>query len=142
MRTLEEQIACKCIHFNGYQNESCRAGVAYSSVTISREQKPLGVNAPCFREGESIQCDKRHFPTDDEVAEIVAKKRESINSTAKAFSAVSNDVKAKGLKKGNGGGGYVKCPCCESGQIAYSVAGYNGHIWGQCSTKGCVSWMQ
>lgn len=44
--------------------------------------------------------------------------------------------------KGNGGGGFVSCPVCKSGTLHYTVAGYNGHMWGRCSTKDCVSWMQ
>ncbi len=30
----------------------------------------------------------------------------------------------------------------EGGTLHYSVAGYNGHLWGQCTTVGCARWME
>lgn len=38
--------------------------------------------------------------------------------------------------------GEMPCPCCENGTLRYSIAGYNGHIWGQCSSPGCASWIE
>lgn len=60
----------------------------------------------------------------------------------KALDAVMADVKAKELGQGKGGSGSVPCPVCGTGQILYSVASCNGHVWGHCTTKGCVTWMQ
>ena len=37
--------------------------------------------------------------------------------------------------------GSIKCPICATGDLSYTVAG-NGHIHGQCSKDGCVSWME
>lgn len=58
-----------------------------------------------------------------------------------AIAAVSEDAKAKGLKKGHGGTGSIECPICK-GRLNYSVASHNGHIWGACQNPTCVSWMQ
>jgi hypothetical protein len=35
----------------------------------------------------------------------------------------------------------IKCPSC-GGKLHLSQAAYNGHVWGQCETKDCVSWME
>lgn len=35
----------------------------------------------------------------------------------------------------------IECPACQ-GKLHLSQAAYNGHVHGQCETKGCVSWME
>lgn len=35
----------------------------------------------------------------------------------------------------------IKCPVC-GGALTLSQSSYNGHVWGRCKTKGCVSWME
>jgi hypothetical protein len=60
---------------------------------------------------------------------------------SKAVDAAYKDAKEKGFKRGNGGQGQIKCPCCESGTLHYKVSAYNGHLWGRCSTEGCVAWV-
>ncbi len=51
------------------------------------------------------------------------------------------DLSYRALVGGEGVTGSVKCPAC-GGDLQYSRAGCNGHIWGQCQTKDCLSWMQ
>lgn len=36
--------------------------------------------------------------------------------------------------------GSITCPEC-GGELRYSVASCNKHIWGACTTKNCLSWM-
>jgi hypothetical protein len=139
MKTLEEQKASKCVHFNGLQNDKCEAGILY--VAVENLTVKGFARWPCFRDGEACQCSRRHFPTPEEVAAGCAATRASMARTGKAMDAAFADAKAKGFEKGNGGSGQVKCPCCDSGTLHYSVAAYNGHVWGKCSTDGCVSWM-
>ena len=38
--------------------------------------------------------------------------------------------------------GNIPCPICTDGTLNYSIAKVNGHIWGACSTKTCVRWME
>ena len=59
----------------------------------------------------------------------------------KAVAAVHAHAKAKGLGRGNGGTGKVKCPLCQ-GKLKYSVASVTGHLWGACTTEGCIRWME
>lgn len=59
-----------------------------------------------------------------------------------AMSAAQADAKSMGFGKGHGGLGNFPCPICQRGQLHYSVASVNGHLWGRCTTDGCVAWMQ
>lgn len=149
--TLAEQIANKCIHYNGLSGpgmkddsstKCCRAGVQYASVADPALKGKGFAQWPCFREGESVPCDKRHFPTPEEVAAEVAESDASFARLTIALTAVNDDAAAKGYKKGSGGGAIIDCPVCKAGKLHYTVAGYNGHIHGRCTTSGCVSWIQ
>lgn len=139
MKTLEEQIANKCRHFNGISEKTCKAGVCYDAIADAT--KSALERFPCFREGESTPCEKRDFLSEDEVLARVAEIKESTARTMKAMVAAFEDAKRLGLKKGKGGTGSIKCPCCEGGTLGYSVASINGHLWGKCSTENCVGWM-
>lgn len=66
---------------------------------------------------------------------------DGLSDSLRAMSACHEDAKTRGLKKGNGGRGQIECPICK-GNLHYSVASYNGHLWGKCETEGCVAWMQ
>ena len=66
---------------------------------------------------------------------------ERFAKTIEAMAACKTDAKAKGFKMGNGGRGKIDCPVCH-GDLRYSVASVNGHMWGACSTEGCVRWME
>lgn len=35
----------------------------------------------------------------------------------------------------------IECPICK-GRLYIRQASHNGHVWGQCETEGCVSWME
>ncbi len=37
--------------------------------------------------------------------------------------------------------GKIECPKCK-GELNYSRAKSNGHVWGKCKTENCLSWMQ
>lgn len=151
MKTLAEQIASKCTHYNGLSGRGmaddsktrcCDAGIVYLTVKSTDESVKGFARYPCFREGESVQCPRRHFPTPEEVAAEVAEKNAHFEQMCLAMRAAQEDAKAKGFKKGSGGGGKVPCPVCKTGTLHYSVAGYNGHMHGRCETKECVAWMQ
>jgi len=52
--------------------------------------------------------------------------------------AVTN-IKAKHGK--TNAKGTMGCPLC-GGKLHYTVAALNGHVWGACETKNCLSWME
>lgn len=140
MKSLREQIECCCVHFNGTQYASCKAGVVYADV---KDESQVGRGRfPCWRDSESLPCDQRRYPTPEEVAAEIAEIEESSNRLNIAIGACRKDAATHGYKKGNGGVGKIACPCCTTGTLHYSVAGYNGHMHGQCTTPECMSWMQ
>ena len=44
--------------------------------------------------------------------------------------------------KGRSNQGNDPCPACGTGTFHWSIAGYNGHMRGQCTTKGCVNFIE
>lgn len=68
MKSIEEQISDKCIHFTGLGNKVCDAGVEYDSVK-TKSTSPYKI--PCLRNcqmsGGFYGCDKQHFPTEEEI---------------------------------------------------------------------------
>lgn len=129
----------KCTHFNGIQNESCKAGVRYDSFSDRK---------PCL--GNSFPNDKRPIPecsllrktTREESEQREAEIDAAIERMTVAVPAAKLDAKEKGLGRGNGGRGSIPCPICKSGTLHYSVAGYNGHMHAKCTTDNCMSWME
>jgi hypothetical protein len=131
-KSLREQKANRCAHFNGVQNGTCKAGIAY----------PTG-KLPCLRDmGEHIDCPQRRWLTDEEIEESLRETEAAMQRMFAGLAAVAADAEHRGLKKGNGGRGEVGCPVCNSGTIHYSVASYNGHRHAKCTTDGCVSFIE
>lgn len=139
-KTLAEQIAGRCIHYNGAGNgPTCDAGVKYDSVRDDTVTK--GWRLPCFRESTAQPCPQCEFPTPEAVAAEVKATEELFERTDSAMHACYEDAKQRGFRKGHGGAATIVCPVC-GGQLRYSVASYNGHMHGRCETEGCVAWMQ
>lgn len=141
MRTLEQQIHDKCVHFNGIQHDECEAGVRYDDVRVD------GCGLPCLRGGilrggENIPCDKRRWPTEAEINDRVEEIDNSMTQSFLGMKAVIEDANERGFGKGHGGAANVPCPVCDDGTISYSVSGYNGHRHARCSTVNCVAFME
>lgn len=136
--TYREQVATKCKHFKGIANNThCAAGVAYDDFK--------GQGIPCF-ERENLKCtavcEKREFPTEEEIDEMQRKSAEYTVKIGKARAAI---VAAIGPdRKKQSMGGTIDCPVCEqTATLGFRYAGsYNGHIHASCSTEGCVRWME
>lgn len=134
MKTIEQQISNRCVHFTGVQKKTCKAGVEYSRF--------FGSPFPCFRdesEKAKAHCDLVRFPTEQEVT---AEVEGQLVRHCRAVKAAHQDAKSKGLVRGKGGQSELACPVCETGIIKYSVASVNGHMWARCSTKDCVRWAE
>jgi hypothetical protein len=60
MKSLLQQIACECIHFNGIQNKTCKAGVSYLDV---RDSSGKGMYKwPCHNDDNATTtCAKAEF---------------------------------------------------------------------------------
>ena len=140
MKSLEEQILSRCVYFTGLMaSRSCKAGVIY--LTVQNKELPGIRGYPCFRENESVPCQHRRLPTDEEAIAEANERREQSKKTTAAMTVAMKDAKSHGFGIGKGGEGRIPCPVCSTGTLRYSVAALNGHMWGQCSTTNCVSWM-
>lgn len=133
VETLEEQIADRCIHFNGIQNYSCEKDVVYENVRI--DSRPY--KYPCFKTGSMSggECLSCEFPTE----EFVKKEVDEIHSSGKrmmnAYSAVIKYIEGTGKLIGA-----IECPQCKA-ILLYTKAESNGHIHAKCS--GCdINWME
>lgn len=72
---------------------------------------------------------------DDEIKEFLSKMKV-------ARAAIMEKITELGQKKKNVTG-QIPCPVCKVGTLSYSRAGrFNGHIHANCSTEGCVQWME
>lgn len=151
MKSLAKQISNKCTHYNGLSGPGlkndeatrcCKAGIVYLTVKSQAPDRTGFGSYPCFREGEGVPCSKRHFPTAEEVEAEVAEHDAHWEKLKAGMLACQEDAKKHGYKKGSGGRGSIPCPACGTGELFYSVAGYNGHMHGKCSTPDCLSWMQ
>lgn len=130
-----------CNHFRSMvEHKTCEAGVEYESLKgIPFDERPCFATDGIPKGGG---CDKAEYPTPEEVEAEKKWLAERFGKTEKARAAI---VEACGgpWKKGKPSvGGKIKCPCCDSGTLAYSRAGYNGHIHARCSSDGCVNWME
>lgn len=120
MKSLKQQIACKCIHFNGLMNDTCKAGIKYIDV------KPFGpLKLPCLQQGG--HCDKSEFllpdEVDDRVKEIKVESAKFIVTWMAIKEKFSQDKKLSGS---------VECTC--GGKITYVIAEFNSHVWAKCNS--------
>lgn len=138
-RSLDEQIRNKCIHFNGTQNDACEVGMAYSTFRQKDGYMPI----PCLRggsfKGETVECPKRQWPTDEEVK---AELDEHAAHTKKFMAVLPIIQRLKKDYAGKNWSGVEPCPVC-GGKLHLSIAGaYNGHVHGSCETPDCLRWME
>lgn len=91
-----------------------------------------------------IETEMRHNPalTKDEAHKIVVSNAIDLSRSFKAMGEAHGHARSLGLGKGNGGTGQIPCSRCGTGTLHYSVSSFNGHMWGKCSTEGCLSWME
>ena len=79
--------------------------------------------------------------TIDKNSEKYKKMLEESKFVDTAIRLIINHTGAKPNEPGNKGArGIVICPKC-NGELMYTVASINGHIWGKCKTKDCIQWM-
>jgi hypothetical protein len=83
IKTIEEQIKNKCIHFNGIANHKCKTGVVYAKVS-DKSGNPF--KFPCL-ENTSFSggyCDKRESPTKEYVNQQLKEIENLFNGTFKS----------------------------------------------------------
>ena len=128
-KTIGEKYANWCIHFNGIAHNKCKAYINYSRFDNSY---------PCFKDKGHGGCLKQYFPNEQEVAAHVASMEAHMEKMRLAFKIVAAIKKEH---RGKGWQGIVECPAC-NGNLRLSHTALNGHVWGKCETKDCLSWME
>lgn len=89
MLSLREQVAGRCVHFNGVQHGRCNAGVSYADLTgiphetlaaipKAAEEVPSGPRLPCyadlFDDGPSpFTCARHRLPEGQEIDVLLAR---------------------------------------------------------------------
>ena len=147
LRIKQETLECR--HWTGTgRNDVCGAGVNYRQLA-SGPDLGWALRLPCsgvvFDHAKDVvkaMCEKRVCWTQEEAEANVDRADAAIERAFRAHRVAHDDAKARGLKRGHGGAGSVKCPACEDGMIRYTVSSYNGHMHAGCSTDGCVRWME
>ncbi len=126
MKSLEEQISNRCIHFTGIMNQKCLADVNYKDVRIKPDEGMY--KFPCVNTGGF--CEKCQFPSKEDVEKKIKEMEET------SLRAISAYAKIKSSHMVNG---EVNCEC--GGIIRFSKAPSNGHI--QCKCNKCdLSFME
>lgn len=141
-----------CIHYNGCANPVskgiCRAGVEYKSLT-GGITPGWATRLPCTdmepKGGDKMSCDKHRLPTAEELAESKRETDEHIKRFMVAYTGNVAEWRRQNKWDRNnpkGASGSVPCEVCGTGKIELSMASYNGHVHGKCTTEGCISWME
>lgn len=138
-----------CIHYRFNRNVmrmadgTCCAGVRYGD--IAGEEPGAMRRLPCFlgpnlkpKEADAVACSSFRAPTPEEVR----LHEEWIEGRMGLLTKVMTAIKPwRDAHKGKAASEVVECPGC-AGRLHLSIAAYNGHVHGNCETKGCVSWME
>lgn len=133
MRSLQDQIAGKCIHFTGTINKKCKKDILYDTV---RDKTVRPFTLPCLAHqgmngGECSHCE---FPSPEEVEKRIQEIESMTQETLEGFGTVRAHYEKTKEKVGK-----VPCSAC-SGSLHYEVHG-NGHIWAKCDGCG-IGWIE
>lgn len=129
-----------CTNYRGMdKNDTCHAGVPYSTF-----ESVTWDHRPCFLKGGkptdgAVTCQHLLLPT----PEGLQAWRDRLDELRRKHEAIGPDVLAfRQANKRRSAQQTVPCKACGTGQLTMWIAGYNGHVGGRCSTKGCVAWQQ
>lgn len=131
-----------CDHYRAMsEHKTCELGVEYSKFDGMKFEA-----RPCFGvRGEPPHpgCDLVQLPTPEQLAARDEEIRKRIESIGAARTAIVDHLGGKWKKGMAGSVGVIDCPVCEGERtLAFTRAGYNGHIHARCDTVDCVSWME
>ena len=132
-----------CIHYRGISDgrggtvTSCEAGVEYSTFAGNFHRQPCFLNKGQSKP-DALPCEHLRRPTTKEINLHEIWLEERLNKMATVMTAI---LPWRQKHKGRSHAETIECPACK-GQLRLSIAAYNGHVHGHCSTEGCVSWME
>lgn len=137
-RRQRECRATTCAHFTGIRDTCCKREVNYTEHAGGDALGWMN-RLPCFASGTAIDvvpCDLYKAMGMEAVEAEDVERGERTARMLVARAAITEVTDGKWGVEGS-----MSCPCC-AGKLAYSVSGLNGHVWAQCSTEGCVWWME
>ena len=152
MSTKHSGIGAWCVHYQRKpglpRNEACKAGVVYDELTKVKELGLKGcmLRLPCIRRHHDqpdkdypiCECLHLRWPTKEE---IEADEKDTEEMMAKHLKALAAIKPLRAQHKGKNWSGKIECPVCK-GELHVRHSGYNNHVWAQCQTKECVSWIE
>lgn len=116
----------QCRYYDYKDGMACEKGIPLEGKTIR--------TAPCFPRNKETPCPERDWLTQEEIdaeeAEILA------SIPLKEMSQARAAIVAEGKPAGS-----IECPKCK-GKLSYTVSSFNGHVWANCETAGCLQWME
>lgn len=139
LEQLTDHALSRCRHFTGVGNDTCKAGVRYEDVRLDHEPTDGRSRSwPCLRDAPLAagRCASVSFRSEEEAKAEAEEGERRLTLSGEAMRRAREA--SRGIK---GGSGVVECPKC-GGRLHWSKAAVNGHIWGRCETKGCLSWIQ
>lgn len=141
---LECEAETSCKHDNhegGLRKQTwvCAAGVKWFDLV--KPQAGCMLRHPCsWREGdEQVTCPKFE-PTP--IEEGIAKDKSFEEMECRMTLVLPVVAKVKKEHRNQDWRGEVPCPAGCGGVLALTHSAYNGHVWGCCSTVGCLNWME
>ena len=127
-----------CKHFNGIQNKICKAGINMRELA-GGDDSGWTKRLPCLPNNpDKVECLKFELRSQEEI-DAEEKDFEEARGRMREVGPIVDQIKKE--HKGESWGGIVECPWCQ-GKLHLSHAAVNGHVWGQCETKGCLNWME
>lgn len=142
-KSVAQKRSLKCRHFNGVQNDKCKAGICYKELSRDHEfQLPCLPNFVNVSKRSVAQCEKFATFTVAEIEEQEKELNDHLGKMEKVMAAIApirKQVKAGGKSVGM----LIDCPACGGTKtLGLSFSSYNWHCHGRCKTPGCVSWME
>lgn len=129
----------ECVHFNGIQNDTCKAGINYRDLA-GEPRKGCMTRIPCFTSSYTEKTEQVACAKFSQITEEMRKKdKEESNKMFKLMMQTIALIKDK-HKDEKGLVGSIECPKCK-GRLTYTISDYNGHIHAACENK-CVGFMQ
>ena len=128
-----------CIHFHGMVHTLCGAGV---DLKLFNGNDPIGLTkaVPCIAGNCVDTCNKRRFPSPEEVARYNAEIRMRVGAFADALKLISEAAEKRETTDFAVVSGVISCPLCGN-SLRYTYNYHTKKSYGRCKTRECLSWL-
>jgi len=148
--SIAEQASMWCKHHisNPKLEEQCEKVDLREVVKLAAlGQTGCYLRRPCYRRNHDPEkrngqplcpCPHLEWKTPAECEQEEKMWKEHIKKTMLGVAATAQ---IREEHKGKDWVGVIQCPVC-LGKLHIRHSGYNGHVWGKCSTEDCLSWAE